>query len=309
MGVRQQLRTRIGPDEQWLNRVDISDRALKWILLLPSVFLLAFLSLYPFLQGVWMSLHELPSIGLGVGAEFVGAQQYVNLFGTDRFINAVRNTVVFTGVGVTVQIVLGTLIAVYLRSLTERWRPVFRTIFIIPMMMTPIATGLMWRVMLDGRIGVVNYFIGILGFTAPEWTSSGPLAMFTILLIDTWQWTPLVVLIVYAGLLSVPQRLYEAARIDGAPRWAIFYHITLPQIKFMIAIAAVFRLMRSFRTFDYIWLVTQGGPGTATEILNIYLYRVAFVFLEGGKAAATGILLLIATIAITMGILKSIGEV
>jgi len=105
-------------------------------------------------------------------------------------------------------------------------------------MMTPIATGLMWRPMLDGRIGVINWFIQALGFTAPEWTSSGPMAMITILMIDTWQWTPLVILIVYAGLLSVPQHLYEAAEVDGAPRYAMFYHITYPHIKYMIAIAA-----------------------------------------------------------------------
>jgi multiple sugar transport system permease protein len=134
------------------------------------------------------------------------------------------------------------------------------------------------------------------------------MAMFTIIMIDVWQWTPLVVMIAFAGLLSIPDTLYEAAKVDGAPRWAIFRHITLPGIKYMIAIAAVFRLMRSFRSFDIIWLVTQGGPGTATEILNIYLYRVAFINLQGGKAAALGLILLVITIATTMGILKSIGE-
>lgn len=309
MGIRQHIRTRDGPREPLLNQIEISDRTLKWILLLPSVFLLAFLSLYPFLQGVWMSFHDPQSIGMGPEAAFVGLGQYANLLGEDRFRNAVWNTVIFTGGGVTIQIILGVAIALYIRSLTENWRPIFRTIFILPMMMTPIATGLMWRLMFDGRIGVINYAIELLGMTAPEWTSSPEIAMFTILIIDIWQWTPLVVLIVYAGLLSVPQRLYEAAKIDGAPRWAVFYHVTLPQISFMIAIAAVFRLMRSFRTFDYIWLLTKGGPGTATEILNIYLYRTAFVRLQGGKAAAIGILLLIATIAVCMSILKLVGEV
>jgi len=256
-----------------------------------------------------MSVNALDSLGFAAETEFIGLQQYQELFGTERFRNAVRNTAVFTGIGVSVQLVLGIVIAVYLKSLAKTWRPIFRTIFVIPMMMTPIATGLMWRLMLDGRIGVINWFIQALGFTAPEWTSSGTMAMITILMIDTWQWTPLVILIVYAGLLSVPQHLYEAAEVDGAPRYAMFYHITYPHIKYMIAIAAVFRLMRSFRTFDYIWLVTEGGPGTATEILNIYLYRTAFVFLDGGRAAALGLVLLISTIAITMGILKWVGEV
>lgn len=288
-----------------LNRIELSDDVLKWLFLIPSVALLAFLTFYPFLQGIWMSVHDWPL----AGSEhvYVGAEQYATILGSDRFQNALWNTVIFTGGGVTLQLVLGVALAVYLKSLSETWRPIFRTIFIVPMVMTPIATGLMWRLMLDGQIGIINYIIASLGFAAPAWTSSGRLAMFTVLMIDTWQWTPLVVLIVFAGLLSVPQQLYEAARVDGAPSWAIFFRITLPQIKYFIAIAAVFRLMESFRTFDYIWLVTEGGPGTATEILNIYLYRVAFVFLDGGGAATVGLLLLVITIAVTMGLFKVVG--
>lgn len=288
----------------FLNQIDISDDSLKWIFLIPSVALLAFLSLYPFLQGAWMSFHKWP---FGAPERFwVGSQQYVAVLGEDRFQNALWNTVVFTGGGVTFQLALGTALALYLRSLTDKWRPIFRTIFILPMVMTPIATGLMWRIMLDGRVGVINYMIEALGYAAPQWTSSGTLAMATILAIDTWQWTPLVVLIVFAGLLSVPQHLYEAARVDGAPRWAIFLHVTLPQIKYFIAVAAVFRLMESFRTFDYIWLVTEGGPGTSTEILNIYLYRLAFVFLDGGKAATVGLILLVITIGVTMTMFRAV---
>lgn len=292
-------------DQPFLNRIDVSDDQLKWIFLLPSVALLAFLTLYPFLQGIWMSAHDWP---LGsTGQEFISVSQYADVVGSDRFQNALWNTAIFTGLGVTIQIVLGVAIAVYLKSISESWQPIFRTIFIIPMVMTPIATGLVWRLMLDGRIGIINYMIESVGFTAPAWTSSGGLAMFTVMMIDTWQWTPLVILIVFAGLLSVPQHLYEAARVDGAPRWAVFWHVTLPQIKYFIAIAAVFRLMESFRTFDYIWLVTEGGPGTSTEILNVYLYRVAFVFLDGGRAATIGIILLVITIAVTMGLFKATG--
>ncbi|MFC7157182.1 carbohydrate ABC transporter permease [Halomarina halobia] len=291
--------------EPVLNRLQISDRALKWSFLLPSVLILMFLSLYPFLQGIWMSLHQWP-LGGGERA-FVGTANYAALLGGERFHNALWNTVVFTGVSVTVELILGTALALYLFSLSKRWRPIFRTIFIVPMVVTPIATGLMWRLMLNGRIGVVNYLLYLAGLPIPEWTSSPFMAMFTVIVIDVWQWTPLVIMIVFAGLLSIPESLYEAARVDGAPRWAIFRHITLPGIRYMLAIAAVFRLMRSFRSFDIIWLVTQGGPGTSTEILNVYLYRVAFVFLRGGEAAALGLILLVVTIVTTMGILRAVG--
>jgi multiple sugar transport system permease protein len=288
-----------------LNRVSVSDRALKWIFLVPSVAILAFLSLYPFVRGIWMSLHSWPLAGREIS--YIGLDNYASLVSSERFLNALWNTAVFTGVSVTIEIVLGIALALYLFSLSQRWRPVLRTIFIIPMVVTPIATGLMWRLMLNSRIGVINYLLESVGIPPPEWTSSPLMAMATVITIDVWQWTPLVIMIVFAGLLSIPDSLYEAARVDGAPRWAIFRHITLPGIKYMVAIAAVFRLMRSFRSFDIIWLVTQGGPGTATEILNVYLYRVAFVFLKGGEAAALGLILLVLTIATALTLFRSVG--
>ena len=296
----------VGSREPLLNRIRISDRTLKWLFLLPSVAILAFLAIYPFIQGIWMSFHEWP-LAADTRA-WVGLENYRALVGSDRFLGSARATVVFTGVSVTLELIIGVALALYLRSLSSNWRPIFRTIFILPMVMTPIATGLMWRLLLNGQIGVVNWMIiNFLGMSPPAWTSSPTAAMATIVMIDVWQWTPLIVMIVYAGLLSIPETMYEAARVDGAPRLAVFRHITLPQIKYMIGIAVVFRLMRSFRSFDIIWLVTNGGPGTATEILNIYLYRVAFVNLQGGQAAALGIILLVVTIAITMGIIRGLG--
>lgn len=296
----------VGSREPLLNRIRISDRTLKWLFLLPSVAILAFLAIYPFIQGIWMSFHEWP-LAADTRA-WVGLKNYRALVGSDRFLGSARATVVFTGVSVTLELIIGVALALYLRSLSSNWRPIFRTIFILPMVMTPIATGLMWRLLLNGQIGVVNWMIiNFLGMSPPAWTSSPTAAMATIVMIDVWQWTPLIVMIVYAGLLSIPETMYEAARVDGAPRLAVFRHITLPQIKYMIGIAVVFRLMRSFRSFDIIWLVTNGGPGTATEILNIYLYRVAFVNLQGGQAAALGIVLLVVTIAITMGIIRGLG--
>lgn len=303
--VRSRL-DRVGSREPLLNQVDISDRTLKWLFLLPSVAILAFLAIYPFIQGIWMSFHEWP-LAADTRA-WVGLANYQELVGSDRFLGSARATVVFTGVSVALELVLGVALALYLRSLSRNWRPIFRTIFIIPMVMTPIATGLMWRLLLNGQIGLVNWLIiNFLGMSPPSWTSSPTVAMATVVMIDVWQWTPLIIMIVFAGLLSVPETYYEAAKVDGAGRLAIFRHITLPSIKYMIAIALVFRLMRSFRSFDIIWLVTQGGPGTSTEILNVYLYRVAFRNLQGGKAAAMGLVLLVLTIAVTMGILRVAG--
>jgi len=288
-----------------VSQYDISDQTLRWIFLIPSVLILAFLTIVPFIAGIYMSLHEWSLAG--GGTEFIGLENYWNLLLEERFQNSIYATTIFTAVTISAELILGIGLAIYLRSLTQGWRNVCLTIFMIPMVVTPIATALSWRLMLNSNIGVINYLIELTGLQAPEWTSSPLLAMTTIVMVDIWQWTPLVIMIVYAGLLSISPKLYEAARMDSAPGWATFWHITLPQIQYMVAIAAVFRLMRSFRSFDIIWLVTQGGPGTATEILNVYLYRVAFVFLKGGKAAALGIILLIVTIGVCMSILRALG--
>ncbi|MFB6107436.1 MAG: carbohydrate ABC transporter permease [Haloplanus sp.] len=296
---------RVGRSQPLLNRIEISDDALKWVFLLPAVLILAFLSIYPFLMGVWMSLHNWSLAGSGIA--WTGLGNYSALVADQRFVEAFKHTVVFTGVSVTIELLLGVGLAMYLKSLSERWRPIFRTVFLIPMVVTPIATALMWRLMINGQIGVLNYMLTQVGIAPPAWTSRPTMSMITIIIVDVWQWTPLITMIVFAGLLAVPSQLYEAARVDGAPRLAIFRHITLPHIEYMIAIALVFRLMRSFRTFPIIWLLTNGGPGTSTEILNVYLYRVAFVYLKGGKAAAIGILLLILTIGTTTAILRYVG--
>lgn len=287
------------------NRINISDRALKWVFLAPTVIVLAFLTIYPFIAGIWMSIHDWSLAG--GEREIIGLQNYWELLTEERFLDSAYTTAIFTTISVSLELLIGIGLALYLRTLTRNWSNICRTIFIIPMIVTPIATGLMWRLMLNSNIGVINYLLELTGVNAPEWTSTPFLAMSTIIVIDIWQWTPLVIMIVFAGLLSIPESLYEAARVDAAPPFAIFWNITLPQIRYMIAIAAVFRLMRSFRSFDIIYLVTQGGPGTATEIMNIYLYRTAFVYLNGGKAAAMGLILLVVTIGICMTILQLSG--
>jgi multiple sugar transport system permease protein len=310
-----------GSGQPFLNRLEISDRALKWIFMLPSIAVLAFISIVPLVKAVWMSLHNWSLTG-GKG-EFVGLGNYVELINDPEFFlfrfdpsqpldfvlsGSVVHQAVFTGVSITIQLVLGIALAMYLFSLSERWQPVFRTIFVLPMLVTPIATALMWQLMINGTIGVINYMIQFIGLTPPAWTSSAAMAMITVIIVDTWQWTPLVILIVFAGLLSIPESRYEAARVDGAPWWAIFRHVTLPGIKYMIAIAAIFRLMRSFRAFPIIETVTSHGPGTSTQIMNIQLYRTVFVGTgDAGLGAALGIVLIVVTVGICMSIVRRVG--
>ena len=309
-------------EQSLLNRLEISDRTLRWLFMLPSIVVLAFISIVPLVRAVWMSLHDW-NLTSGKGA-FVGFGNYETLlFGNPEFFRfefdpsqpfefvlsgSVVHQAVYTGLSVSIEVVLGIALAMYLFSLSERWQPIVRTIFVLPMLVTPIATALMWRLMIDGSIGVINYMLQFVGISPPAWTSSPVMAMLTVVIVDVWQWTPLVILIVFAGLLSIPESRYEAARVDGAPRWAIFRHVTLPGIKYMIAIALVFRLMRSFREFPLIEIVTSHGPGTATQIMNIQLYRTVFVGTgDAGLGAALGIVLIVVTVGICMSIVRRVG--
>ncbi|PSP44715.1 hypothetical protein BRC68_01830 [Halobacteriales archaeon QH_6_64_20] len=304
-----------------LNRLEVSDSTLRWIFMLPSIAVLAFISIFPLVRAVWMSLHDW-NLTSGKGA-FVGFGNYARLLNDPEFFRfefdpsqplefvlsgSVVHQAVYTGFSVTIQLVLGVALAMYLFSLSERWQPIFRTIFVLPMLVTPIATALMWRLMIDGSIGVLNFMLEAVGIAPPAWTSSPVMAMVTVIMVSVWQWTPLVILIVFAGLLSIPESRYEAARVDGAPRWAIFRHVTLPGIKYMIAIALVFRLMRSFRAFPIIETITSHGPGTSTQIMNIQLYRTVFVGTgDAGLGAALGIVLIVLTVGICMSIVRRVG--
>jgi multiple sugar transport system permease protein len=308
-------------EQPFLNRLDISDRTLRWVFMLPSIAVLAFISIFPTVRAVWMSLHNW-SLTSGQG-EFVGFGNYAQLINDPEFFRfefdpsqpldfvlsgSVVHQAVYTGFSVGIELILGIALAMYLFSLSERWQPIFRTIFVLPMLVTPIATALMWRLMIDGSIGILNFMFQFVGVTPPAWTSTPIMAMITVIIVDVWQWTPLVILIVFAGLLSIPESRYEAARVDGAPRWAIFRHVTLPGIKYMIAIALVFRLMRSFRSFPIIETITSHGPGTSTQIMNIQLYRTVFVGTgEAGLGAALGIVLVVITVGICMSIVRRVG--
>ena len=162
--------------------------------------------------------------------------------------------------------------------------------------------------MMTVTIAITGLDVQAGGAIPTAWTSSPVMAMVTVIMVSVWQWTPLVILIVFAGLLSIPESRYEAARVDGAPRWAIFRHVTLPGIKYMIAIALVFRLMRSFRAFPIIETITSHGPGTSTQIMNIQLYRTVFVGTgDAGLGAALGIVLIVLTVGICMSIVRRVG--
>ncbi len=268
-----------------------SDKALAYLLLAPTVFVLLALSIYPLVHAVSLSL-QVTSGGIARWSP----QNFVRLFSDQFFIAALSHTLVFAVVALTLEFLLGLALAVLLNR-QVRGRAFFRAGLLVPMMLPTVVVGVIWRLMLNPNFGALNGTLKGIGLntTALTWTSSPRLAMFSIIAVDVWQWTPFMFLILLAGLQAIPQEPYEAALIDGSSAWQTFRHVTLPLLKPAILVALLLRTMDLLRVFDQVFILTEGGPGFATEMISLYIYRTAFRFSDFGYAAAMSFVLLLIT--------------
>jgi len=177
-------------------------------------------------------------------------------------------------------------------------------ILLIPMLMPPITVGTIWRLLLHPELGIINYFLGLMGLPQPAWLGDPRLAMITIIIVDIWHETSFILLILLAGLTSLPDELYEAAMIDGANSSQQFRFITVPLMMPTILVAVLIRMIAALKTYDLVYILTRGGPGIATETISYYIYRVAFVFLDMGKSSAMSFLLLVVIILLTLVLMR-----
>jgi multiple sugar transport system permease protein len=191
----------------------------------------------------------------------------------------------YTVLSVVLPLILGTLAAVVFNARFPM-RGLFRSLFILPMMATPVAIALVWTMMFHPQLGILNYLLSRLGLPPQLWVFHPATVIPSLALVETWQWTPLVMLIVLGGLASIPAEPYESAMLDGATGWQIFRYISLPLVAPFLFIAAMIRMIDAVKSFDIIFAITQGGPGTASETINLYLYSVAFVYYDVGYASA-----------------------
>ena len=272
----------------------LGDRGLAGLFVSPALLLLIFVSIFPLLWALYLSFTNY-SATRDVPAEWVGFGNYIDVLTSSAVHERALTTLIYVVGAVTLQTVLGFTIA-YLISRRSRGRGVLTTLFLTPMMLSPVVVGLFWKFMLDTQFGVVNSILGSLGFGQVEWLTSQRLALFSVIIVDTWQWTPFIMLIALAGLTAVPQYLYEAASIDRASEWFRFRHITLPLVWPLLLIAVLFRAIEAFRLFDLVYILTQGGPGVSTETLSFHVYKVAFLGFDTGLASAYGILMVIVVI-------------
>jgi multiple sugar transport system permease protein len=272
------------------------ERALPYLLVAPAVAVLLALSIYPLFYAVKVSLQT----GAGAGARWT-LQNFARLASDRFFLDALWHTLVYATVALTFEFLLGLGLAVLLNS-RLRGRSLFRAALLVPMMLPPVVVGVVWRLMLNPNFGAINGTLKGAGFNTESltWTAKPWLALLSVIAVDVWQWTPFMFLVLLAGLQAIPQEPYEAARIDGSSAWQTFRYITLPQLQPAILIALLLRTMDLLRVFDQIFILTEGGPGFATETISLYIYRTAFRFFDFGYAAAMSFVLLLLTNIISL---------
>lgn len=256
--------------------------AYRWRLMLPLALVLGAVVAYPLGYSLWLSLQDF-RITRRDDVSFVGLGQYAKLLVDDNYLTAMSNTFVFVGVAVSLELVLGLALALALQR--QRFvRNLTRSLLLTPMFVTPIAVGLMFRFLLNQQLGVIPALLDTVGISIPFF--SADLALFSLALIDVWQWTPFMLLLLLAGLESLPREPFEAARVDGASAWMTFTRVTLPLLRPVIVVAVLIRSLDALKVFEYVFAITQGGPGTATETIQYHVYRVGFLFFRLSEAAA-----------------------
>ena len=268
----------------------LTQRRRQWFFIGPALIILLAVVIYPIIFSTGISLFRVTFASQS--RPFVGLQNFERMLSNDDFLQSAYNTLYYVVFSVSGSFVLGFGAALLIRRVTAG-KDLLRLILIIPITMAPIVVGLMWNWMLDPLFGLVNWFLGLVGIPGQTMLAQAGTARITVVLVDIWQWYPLVFLIMEAGMATLPRAPYESARLEGVSSWMIFRRITLPMLRPVILVALLLRTVDAFRTFDLVRVMTDGGPALTTETLSLYLYRTAFTFNKLSRAAAGSILMLL----------------
>lgn len=256
----------------------------------PAMIILLGVIIYPIFYATFIGFFE--KLLVKRETTFIGFKNFQDVLTDPVFQRSAVNTVIFMVISITLSFVIGFGLALLMRRIT--WgRSFFRVALIAPMAMAPLVVGLTWRWMYNPLFGLINWVFDLVGLPQQAWLAQAQTAMAAVIFVDVWEWAPLVFLIIYAGLSGLPQEPYEAAALDGASAWMVFRYITLPMLKPVILVALLLRSVDAFRTFDIAWVLTEGGPAYATELLSLYVYRTGFYFSNLGRAAAASLIMLI----------------
>ncbi|MGQ9583768.1 MAG: carbohydrate ABC transporter permease [Anaerolineae bacterium] len=276
-------------------------------MLVPGVVMLTLITIAPilYLIGTSFTPWDLSRPG---SLEFIGFRNYIRLLTEDtRFWNSVWVQVKLSSLTVPLQVVIGLGLALYLylQQQIQRLVEIFRNVFIIPMVIPPVVAALMWRILFTPEVSILNYAFGVLGLPQVRWLGHPTLALLAIALADVWQFFPFCMLLLYAGLQALPGEPTEAARIDGASTWQLIRHVLVPMLYPTLAVVILFRVVDSIRTFPLIYVITQGGPGFATEPTNYYAYQQGLFHGYVGYSSAMVVIMFFFTLALSVVILRT----
>lgn len=279
-----------------------------YVLLFPVIVFLAVFSAYPLVYSITVSLHDY-DLTNPLGKHFIGLGNYKELLFSpfSRFWESLHVAVLYTSTAVLIEFVLGLSLALLL-SKELRGGSGLKTVLLLPLGVSPLLGGLIWRFMYNLEFGIITYFLKFLSIPEINWLGMPTSALLAVIVVDIWRWTPFMFLLFITGLVGLPREPYESAEVDGASPSQIFKYITLPLLKPVILVALLLRTIEAFVTFDPIYVLTHGGPASATEVLSMYTYLVGFKFFNTGEAAAISWLMVIIVVFVCMIYIKLLGE-
>lgn len=269
---------------------------------MPAVFFVILLMIFPVFYTFFLGFTDW-SLTSGKPLRFVGLATYFEVFKQPRFIQGIGRTFYFTFAALFVEGLLGTAIALLLEK-SIAGKNVLKTVLLLPLVSTPVAIGIVWNLFYDPTIGFLNYMLNLIGLPQSAWVSDAKTVMQSLILVDIWQWTPMITLIVMAGLAGLSSEPYESAKVDGANGAQVLFRITLPMLMPTILTALILRAVDALKTYDIIYAMTGGGPGYSSETLNILAYKYSFEYFRMGQSSVVLVVLFIIVLLFSLGVLR-----
>jgi multiple sugar transport system permease protein len=280
-----------------VNEIIRRDRRFGWLMTAPGLAALMLVVTGPLLLSIGISACDYSLLNPGCNG-FVGIDNYRNAFEQNYFGESIGVTVKFVVSVVLIEFLIGFTVALMLNAVT-RFKNVYYPILLMPLLINPVVVAQIWRMFLHPELGIVNYLIGLVGVPKVNWLGDADIAFWTVVMVDIWHQVSFMIILLLAGLSALPREPYEAARMDGASTLQSFLHITLPLMRPVIVVTLLIRLIFAIKTFDLIFIMTRGGPGTATDLISYFIYRSAFYGLDIGQASAISVVLLFVVLALT----------
>jgi multiple sugar transport system permease protein len=279
------------------------ETAFRFGMTIPTIVALVLVVGFPLAFAFYVSTHDYDLTEGGIGA-FTGIENYARTVRDQLFAVAARNTVVLSISVVALEVIVALGLSLLLNTRGLRFRNVYLAILLIPLLISPIAVGLIWRLLLHPDLGAVSWVLGLFGLPKQEWLSGQNTAMPTVVGVDVWHETSLMIVILLAGLTALPRDPIEAAAVDGATEWQTFWTVTLPLLTPVLLVAILIRLIAAMKTYDLIYILTRGGPGSSTETISYSIWKNAFTSLDMGRSAAASFLLLAAILVLTICLVR-----